>query len=385
MSREPGLAMPRTLIAAYEAPGWGGAATSAYSLHRRLLEEGQPSCFVCLTHPADEIFLRYSFGYDFANPEGLQDCSYVRIDEPHWRLHEGLLELIERQRPQVLLGVGLVASRLLQLTESGVPDVFLASGSAALRGLLTQGYIRDANGFRRGVADGVQFPRLDGQSAVRVQEEAAQACDRFVMHSPLLREAMRHYRPDLVRKAHSRDLSRADLVVHESSRYLDKRRPFAERDIDVLLIASDWRRPEKNLPLAQKLLRRLKGLRAHVVGDGFPDSKCWQNEGVVDRRDRIFDLLGRARCVVSVSHFDMAPCILFEAAAMGCNIVASPNCGNSELCYRDFLSPTCRLKEFVAAVGRAIQAERPSRLERFLGGYVELQHVLRDVVRRTPR
>ena len=37
---------------------------------------------------------------------------------------------------------------------------------------------------------------------------------------------------------------------------------------------------------------------------------------------------------------DAAPGILFEGAVMGCNLVASKNCGNWEVCHPDPVSYT---------------------------------------------
>ena len=83
-------------------------------------------------------------------------------------------------------------------------------------------------------------------------------------------------------------------------------------------------------------------------------------------RGALFELLGRARCVVCPSHIDAAPGVLFEASAMGCNVVASRNCGNWELCHSDLLADPVRLDRFAECSRRALRKKYVDNLEVFL-------------------
>ena len=64
------------------------------------------------------------------------------------------------------------------------------------------------------------------------------------------------------------------------------------------------------------------------------------------------------------SGLDAAPGLLFEAAAMGCNVVASRNCGNFEVCPEAFV---CDLSaaSFAETIAAALHAPLPSRLAPF--------------------
>jgi len=51
----------------------------------------------------------------------------------------------------------------------------------------------------------------------------------------------------------------------------------------------------------------------------------------------VFRLMGNAKTIVSTSRYDAAPGILFEGSVMGCNLVASRNCGNWKICHTELL------------------------------------------------
>ena len=57
--------------------------------------------------------------------------------------------------------------------------------------------------------------------------------------------------------------------------------------------------------------------------------------------------MGRAKTVVCPSRYDSAPGILFEAAAMECNIIASKNCGNWMICNDQLLIDPFTTDQFV--------------------------------------
>ena len=88
--------------------------------------------------------------------------------------------------------------------------------------------------------------------------------------------------------------------------------------------------------------------------------------------------MGRARAVACPSLIDAAPGILFEASAMGCNVVASRNCGNWEICHPDLLADPCTSDAFAACLTRARATKHADHLDRFLErrSYRELVKIL---------
>jgi hypothetical protein len=63
---------------------------------------------------------------------------------------------------------------------------------------------------------------------------------------------------------------------------------------------------------------------------------------------------------------------------MGCNVVASPNCGNWELCHEQLLADSPAA--FAGAIRRAVTTPYADNRERFRGGYAELVDTLRAFV-----
>jgi hypothetical protein len=73
---------------------------------------------------------------------------------------------------------------------------------------------------------------------------------------------------------------------------------------------------------------------------------------------------------------DASPGVLFEASAMGCNVVASRNCGNWRLCHHELLAPRCEASDFVDRIRRSLTSPHPDGRDRFRGGYVKLLDAL---------
>jgi glycosyltransferase involved in cell wall biosynthesis len=90
------------------------------------------------------------------------------------------------------------------------------------------------------------------------------------------------------------------------------------------------------------------------------------HHGLLTERSDLFSLIGRARCLVCPSRMDAAPGVLFEASALGCNVVASRNCGNWELCHGELLADPCEADPFERCIRRALERKYPDNLDRFL-------------------
>jgi hypothetical protein len=83
---------------------------------------------------------------------------------------------------------------------------------------------------------------------------------------------------------------------------------------------------------------------------------------------------------VSTSILDAAPGILFEGAVMGCNLVASPNCGNWKICHPELLVTDYRAEVFCNRIERSVAKKYPDNLDGFLsqGGLAELLRTLEE-------
>ena len=125
---------------------------------------------------------------------------------------------------------------------------------------------------------------------------------------------------------------------------------------------------------------RLAGLAVHVVGE-VPERVAGATfHGPIGDRAALFDLMGRARAVASPSLLDAAPGVLFEGSAMGCNAVASRNCGNWELCNEALVVEPFTVDAFASRLALAQERPFPDHLARFLerGSYRRLVRLLLD-------
>jgi glycosyltransferase involved in cell wall biosynthesis len=358
----------RILLGCYEIPGWGGAATCHYQLFERLQRDGFDVAYVNLVHEGDELFLRYQFGDNFGNPRALDNVHTCMLKESAWGSQPALARLIESLAPDLVVAFGFIATVVLKAAAPHLPVVFITAGSRRVQGLIESGAVRDFMGFRRSVECGIAFPA----PLVCREREAAEVCDLIVMHSPHVRLAFEYFFPQHAGKIYANTISVADLIYAEAERFQELRRPFSERDIDLIFVASSWDRREKNYPLVREIGARCNGFNMHVVGGveqaRFPASY----HGVITQRAELYALLGRSKTIVCPSLIDAAPGVLFEASVMGCNVVASPNCGNWQLCNPELVANECAAAAFLTAIGRSLTRVYDDNRARFAGGYQDL-------------
>lgn len=362
----------RLLLGCYDIPGWGGASTVLYLLFERMQRDGIEVSCVNLVSKKDEAFLRGLFGENFGNPHALKNVHTCILEEPLWRPHENLASLISHLEPDLLFGFGFIAARLFELSAERIPVVFMTAGSRQVELLMETGAIRDFIGFRRSVEHGIFFPMPPNHQ----ERRAVEGCDLIIVHSPLVRRAFDHFFPYHAGKIYANTVSVADLIYPEAGRFKHLAKPFAERDIDAIFVASSWKRPGKNYGLVRKIISRGDGLNIHVVGNVERRHSPAAHHGVVTRRDDLYALLGRSKSLACPSFVDAAPGVLFEASAMGCNVIASENCGNWQLCNERLLADSCSPRAFLEKIGLSVNGAYSDNRDRFRGGYKDLVETL---------
>ena len=352
----------RILIGCYEVPGYGGAATASYGLAERLRAGGADVAFVNLVDEQDAEFFRLVFGEAYGNPRRLDFVRNCILHGPLYHPHPELGALVREHAPDVAIGVGYIAALLLKRAAPEVKTVFLTSGCQQAKDAITGGRASDYLAISREIERGIRRPHI-----TCVQErEAIEIADLVVVHSEMTRRLFEYYFPYSTGKILGPVLSFAPWIYGEAREHAALGRPFDERDIDALFVASAWSRPEKNFAFVKEIAARLPGARIHIAGEAEEKVPNAVHAGLVAEREAMFALMGRARAVVCPSSFDTAPGILFEASALGCNVVASENCGNAALCddalrVREF-SPA----EFVERTRSALATKQEDRITPFL-------------------
>lgn len=362
----------RILIGCYEVPGWGGASTSRYKLFQRMQRDGLDVLWVNLVHAADALYFRYVYGERFGNPWSLDGVHTCVLEPPLWRPHRSVVDVLESHAPDLLVGCGAMATLLLREAAPRLPLVLMTIGSYQMQSLIETGAVRDYMQFERNAERGFGYPVL-GEG---LEGRAMEASDLVIVNSPLVRRVLEYFFPRRAGKIYANVISVADFIYPEGEAFAHLRRPWDQRDADVVFIASDWQRPVKNQRLMAAIAARCADLRVHVAGEAAPSRLPATRHDLITSREELYALLGRARTVVCPSLFDAAPGVLFEASAMGCNVVASPNCGNWELCHPDLLARRCSVESFVQSIRLSVTQPHADSEQRFRGGYEDLVRTL---------
>jgi glycosyltransferase involved in cell wall biosynthesis len=365
----------RILIAVFEVPGLGGASSSAYALFRKMRADGVDVHLVNLVDACDLPYIQYTFGPACGNPGGLGNVQTCIVDDTGHRRHEGLACLVAAIGPDVILGYGDIAAALVKLAAPTVGVVFYAAGSQQAGIWLTRGRVPDGLALLDRCVTTVQAPAVvPGR-----ESRAVGSADLIVACSEMIRALLEYFFPyPQSCKVFPDVIPQAEWIAEAAATDGGPGKPFSEREIDLLFVASSWRRAEKNLATVERIASRLSNLRIGIVGEvaaGIPGAAC---HGFLPDAQRVLGLMADAKAVVCPSVFDASPGILFQASAMGCNIVASKNCGNWAICHDELLVDPVSEDGFVAAAARAVQAKRCDNMDALLGkrGYARLLEIL---------
>lgn len=364
----PGMTLPwpparrKLLVACYEVPGFGGASTSAYDLFRTLGEDGFDVEFLNLIEAADREFFEYTFGDRLGNPASLPRVSTYGFTGSLKDEQPGLRSLIAAMAPDVMLGVGYIAALLLRHSAPERRLAFFTAGSQQAQSAIAWGRAPDAVTLARRIAGVKPTPNITADQ----EYLAVEAADLVFTHSPMILDFFRHFYRNFEGKLYPSVAWMAEWIHSGALRHAGLTRPFGEREIDLLFVASSWDRLEKNYPLVRAIVARLPRAAIHVVGDVTVRLPGVVHHGFVADREAMLALLGNSRALVCPSRIDAAPGILFEASALGCNVVASRNCGNWGLCHPELLVESYGPDEFVERSARALARKFADRMEDFL-------------------
>ncbi len=361
----------RLLSLCHGVPEWGNANPWAYALHEILAEAGFEVLLVNLLADSDVFYFRHLLGHECEDPRRLGNVRRCPIDDPILRGESALRDTVASFAPDVAIAWETTTARLLRRAAAQLPLVLVGTHCARLERLIADGAVRDFLDFRSAVERGVRFP-VDGDDP---ELDAIEACDLMILPSELARFTQGHLFPAHAGKMYARAISAAEPMRAEASRFLNLRRPFADRDIDVLFVAGRWDAAARPLRLVDRVCARFPHLRVELVGESTALTRA-RHLGARPRR-ALYEILGRTKVVVAPGLADPAPAGLFEASVMACNLVASPNCGLWGLCPEALRVPDASHSAFVERVEHALARPLPDHRHRFLdGGTSELVETL---------
>jgi glycosyltransferase involved in cell wall biosynthesis len=263
---------------------------------------------------------------------------------------------------------------LMKRAFPSAPLVIYASGSLLMKDAIERNEIKDFVSQEQAIRKAIGRPVVPKNREL----EAIDLAHLVIAHCDMIRLLYRYYYPFQACKIYSDVLWKTEWIYEEAARCSSFKKPFEQRDIDVVFVASSWRRPEKNFPLLKKIASSLKNLSIHIVGGTAERLPGVTHHELVTRGEEVFRLMARAKTVVCPSLCDAAPGILFEASALECNVVASKNVGNWRLCNDELLADPYTAAEFVDKIQLSLSKKFEDHIDYFLraNSYQKLIEVL---------
>jgi glycosyltransferase involved in cell wall biosynthesis len=353
----------RIILGCYEVPGYGGASTASYKLFEIMQDDGFDVFYLNLIGEHDADYFRYVFGENLGNPKGLPNVYNCSVNGPDYTPHQELVDLVNDISPDILVGIGWIAALLMKRAAPEKRSIFITSGCQRVKDNIPIGKVKDFISLNESIQ------RSNNKSALFhsfFEKEAAKISNLIVTHSNMIRFLYQHLFPSYFEKVYTDVIWFAEWIHKDALNYSRLQKPFYERDIDILFIASSWSRPEKNYKLVKEIVSRCNGLNIHIVGEEEEKLNNAEHHGLVAKREELFGLFGTVKTVVCPSLFDAAPGVLFEASAMGCNIIASKNCGNWQICNENLLVDPFTLDNFLERIHLSLQKKYPDNMEYFI-------------------
>lgn len=369
------MSSKKLLLGCYEIPGYGGANTATYQLFHLMQEDGYDVHYVNLVDEQDGPYFEYAFGPNYGNPRCLSHVYNSLLKGPLYSPHPELSDLIASIGPDVMIGVDFIAALLMKRARPETKTIFMTAGCQQVKDAVNGRLVTDLITQEKKIQQATGTPR----KSCRQEIEAVDNADLILTHSNITLALFQHFYSYLGGKIYPKPIWFGEWIYREALNYRAFAKPFGARDIDVLFLASSWARPEKNYPWVTRALAKLPQANIHIVGEIAECDRLQRGHyyGLVTDREEVFKLMGRAKTVACPSSYDSAPGILFEAAAMGCNIVATKNCGNWMVCHDQLLADPFTEREFLRAIALSQSQKFADNMQFFLqaGCYRQLVEI----------
>jgi len=340
----------RILLVRDSFPYLGGSSTYLYLLFETLKKRFPAlECWNIITSHTWKVGSRH-YGPHWPNPKGFDDVRTFVLDG-----RRGVTKIRHalREKPvAAILSKSRKTSALLKQLEPAATLWHLTSTCSIIKsGIATGRFASMESAIRRLHTDGIpKRGSLEEQAAVK-------AADRILCHTNSMKLWYYTFYPEYRDKIEDEVFWDYPLL-QKHFHHVATKTPWKKRPIDLLFVASDWRRPEKNFPLMKKLCQSFHDKKIMVVGF-LP--KPLPNEVITFdamSQEKVVEAMGQAKVVICPSRYDEGPNVLFEAALAGSNIVCSRNCGNFQLTPKELLAKL-ELPDFVRKIKRALQEQRP--------------------------
>ena len=353
----------KILLGCYEIPGYGGASTRNYALFEMMQRQGFDVHCLNIIDEQDENYFKYMYGENYGNPKHLHNVHNCVLRNSLFAPHPELEDFIRNIGPDIMVGVGYIASFVMKKADPTKNLLFFASGSYQVVQSIARKKVKDAINLEKLV----KHTRDDRIEIFNTRDKkAADASDLIIANSDMGKIFYQKFFPSCIEKIYENTIWAAEWIYKSAKEYSRFKKDFDSRDIDILFISSIWSRPEKNYKLVKKIASRCKDLKIHIVGEVERKLSCANYHGLITKREELFSLLGRTKTIVCPSLWDSAPGILFEASAMDCNIIASKNCGNWKICNETLLVDPFSLNNFIKKIYFSLAKKYKDNVDYFI-------------------
>lgn len=352
----------KILLGCFEVPGWGGASTSSYKLFELMRNDGMEINYLNIVAEKDADYFRYLFGEKIGNPKDLENVHNCFLEGLTFHPQPELEKLINKNDPDIIVGVGWIAALLMKREAPNRKLIYVSSGCDQVDKYIIRKEWSDFISLYNYIQKSDNHLEVTSQA----ERETVASADLIITHSDFNLFLYKHYFWRLSGKIYPETIWFAEWIYKDALDYERLKKPFGEREIDLIFVASSWRRPEKYYKLVKKITSRLKGLNIHVVGELENKNNNATYHNFITNREELFGLLGNSKTIICPSLFDSAPGILFEGSAMECNIIASKNCGNWMLCNDELLVDPFKLTNFIDKISVSLTKKYDDNINYFL-------------------
>ena len=135
-------------------------------------------------------------------------------------------------------------------------------------------------------------------------------------------------------------------------------KPKKDKEYDIVICASNWRRQVKNAAFIVKLFsdERMNKYNKVVIGENyqpfafFPNTIC---KGLLERKECL-ETMNNCKIILCPSLFDSNPAVLAEAKKLGCKAILTKNVGSYERYSEDSICNSFLIEEWLKKIENKI-------------------------------
>jgi hypothetical protein len=349
------------LLSCHEAPYYGGAATFQYLLFELLQKSGYDAHYLTLASKTEVKKYKSNLGINWWNPAKLDNVHLYISQNFNKREHSELIEIVREVNPNLIIGKNDIAPRIFKNIMPEREVWFLSSSSKQMLKAYTGGYVKSlSDGMRQLREWNGKIPLISLK-----EKQAVRLSDRIICDSEATKLCFEHFYPQYIGKIFDFIFWSAPLFKNKFINEIKQRKDFFSRSIDLLFIASNWKRVEKQYEMVKEIIKQFKHLNIHILGLCKDRVNGARYHGLTGYSE-VLKLMSDSKTLVAPSLYDSSPNILFEASLLGCNVVASTNCGNWRLCNPDLLVEPYSLGNFVEKTRLSLERKFNDNMNYFL-------------------